>query len=202
MATRRKTAPKKTAGGGTPRSREPRAWLMKSEPSVFSIDDLAKAPAATTSWDGVRNYQARNLLRDEMRPGDRVLFYHSSAEPAGVAGVAEIVRDAYPDPTQFDPKSKYHDPDSPRDAPRWLCVDVRLVERFPALVTLGQIRAEPSLAAMDLLRRGNRLSVQPVRPEEFAAVLELACENAAGAPKPASDGASGCEIRGRPARRR
>ncbi|MCG3134638.1 MAG: hypothetical protein HMLKMBBP_01952 [Planctomycetes bacterium] len=188
MATKKKAPGTKSAGKERapaksppgPAERAPRAWLMKSEPSVFSIDDLAKAPGAATSWDGIRNYQARNLLRDQVRPGDRVLFYHSSADPTGVAGIAEVVGAAYPDPTQFDRKSKYHDPDSPRDAPRWLCVDVRLVERFPAVVTLAQIRAEPALAGMELLRRGNRLSVQPVRDEEFAAVLELASENRAG----------------------
>jgi predicted RNA-binding protein with PUA-like domain len=152
----------------------PRHFLFKSEPTVFSIDHLAAAPAQTTCWEGVRNYQARNLLRDEVRKGDLVLFWHSSADPAGAAGVAEVARDAYPDPAQFDPKSPYHDPGSPRDAPRWLVVDVRFVRKFPVFVPVDRLQAEPSLAAMDVLRRGNRLSIQRVRPEEFAAVLRMA----------------------------
>jgi predicted RNA-binding protein with PUA-like domain len=151
----------------------PRHWLFKSEPSVFSIDDLARAPGATTAWEGVRNYQARNLLRDEVRAGDLVLFHHSSADPPGVAGIAEVVRDAYPDPSQFDPKSDYHDPGSPRDAPRWLLVDVRFVRKFAAVVPLDAMQREPSLAEMDVLRRGNRLSIQRVRPAEFATVLRM-----------------------------
>lgn len=149
-------------------------WLMKSEPSVFSIDVLAKAPKKTTMWDGVRNYQARNLLRDRVKKGDLVLFYHSSADETGVAGVAEIVREAYPDPTQFDPKSDHHDPGSTKDAPRWLAVDLRFVRKLPRVVTLDQLRADPALAKMEVLRRGNRLSVQPVTDAEFDRVLALA----------------------------
>jgi predicted RNA-binding protein with PUA-like domain len=151
-----------------------RRWLMKSEPTTFSIDHLAAAKGRTTRWDGIRNYQARNLLRDEVRKGDLVLFWHSSADPTGAAGVCEVVREAYPDPTQFDPKSEGHDPGSPRDAPRWLCVDVRFVRKFPRVVPAEAIRATPALAAMDVLRRGNRLSVQRVTPAEFDAVLALA----------------------------
>lgn len=154
--------------------RAPRHWLMKSEPSVFSIDDLERAKDRTTRWDGIRNYQVRNLLRDEVAAGDRAIFWHSSADPPGAAGVCEIVGAAYPDPTQFDAKSEAHDPGSDPAAPRWLCIDVRLVRKFPAVVPLERLRAEPALAAMDVLRRGNRLSVQRVTPEEFAAVTALA----------------------------
>ena len=149
-----------------------RHWLMKSEPSAFSIDDLARA--GRTGWEGVRNYQARNLLRDELKAGDEVLFYHSSADPAGVAGIAKIVRGAYPDPTQFDRKSEYHDPGSPKDAPRWLAVEVAFVRKFARVVTLGELRANPALAEMLVTKKGSRLSVQPVTPAEFAAVLAMA----------------------------
>ena len=148
-----------------------RHWLLKSEPSVFSIDDLERA--GTTSWEGVRNYQARNLLRDEVKAGDEVLFYHSSAEPSGVAGVARIARGAYPDPTQFDRKSAYHDADSPRDAPRWLAVDVAFVRKLPRVLTLAELKANPALAKMVVTQRGSRLSVQPVTPAEYAAVLAM-----------------------------
>lgn len=153
------------------RSSPQRHWLMKSEPSVFSIDDLERA--GTTSWEGVRNYQARNLLRDEVKPGDAVLFYHSSAEPSGVAGIARVARGAYPDPTQFDRKSPYHDADSPRDAPRWLTVDVAFVRKLPRVVTLAELKANPALAKMVVTQRGSRLSVQPVTPAEYAAVLAM-----------------------------
>jgi predicted RNA-binding protein with PUA-like domain len=149
-----------------------RCWLMKSEPSVFSIDDLAKVKR--TSWDGVRNYQARNLLRDDVKVGDDVLFYHSSADPAGVAGLARIARAAYPDPTQFDAKSEYHDPKATRDAPPWVVVDVEFVRKLPRVVTLAELKANPALKDMVVTRRGSRLSVQPVTPAEFAAVLAMA----------------------------
>ena len=130
-------------------------WLVKSEPDVFSFDDLLAAPDRTTNWDGVRNYQARNFMRS-MQVGDGVLFYHSNAEPAGVAGLAEVVRAGYPEP----------------EAP-WTQVDVRAVERFPAVVTLEQLRAEPALAGMVVLRRGNRLSVTPVTEAEWRAVCRV-----------------------------
>lgn len=142
-------------------------WLLKSEPAQFSFDDLLAAPGQTTCWDGVRNYQARNFMRDGMRVGDLVLFYHSNAEPVGVAGIAEVVRAAYPDPTAFDVGHPHHDPRSRADAPSWLMVDVRAVDRFAAVVSLDALRAMPSLAGMELLRRGSRLSVQPVTPEQF-----------------------------------
>ena len=144
---------------------------MKSEPSVFSIDDFAKL--GTTSWDGVRNYQARNLLRDDVHVGDEVLFYHSSAEPSGVAGIAKVARAAYPDATQFDKKSEYFDPGSTKDAPRWLTVDVKFVRKLPRVVTLAELKANPALAEMAVTKKGSRLSVQPVTPAEFAAVVAM-----------------------------
>ena len=154
-------------------ARARRHWLFKSEADVFSIDDLAAAPARTTHWDGIRNYQARNLLRDEIRKGDLVLFYHSSSEPTGVAGVARVVRDAYPDPTQFDPASDHHDPQSPGDDPRWLCVDVRFVRKLPRVIPLSELKSNPALAAMMVTRRGARLSIQPVTDAEYDAVLAM-----------------------------
>jgi predicted RNA-binding protein with PUA-like domain len=150
-----------------------RHWLMKSEPDVFSIDDLAKARNQTTGWDGVRNYQARNLLRDEITVGDGVLFYHSSVDPPGVVGLARVVKAAYPDPTQFDPKSDYYDKDSKRDDPRWFSVDIAFDRKLARPVTLSELRAEPVLADMVLLRRGSRLSVQPVTPAEWKKILAL-----------------------------
>jgi len=148
-------------------------WLVKSEPDVFSIDDLARAPRRTTSWEGVRNFQARNFLR-AMRLGDRVLFYHSNATPPAVAGVVEVVREAYPDPTAWDPRSDYHDPRTTPDNPLWSMVDVRLVEIFPRTVPLEELRGVKALAGMELLRRGSRLSVQPVTAAEFRTIEKLA----------------------------
>ena len=155
-----------------------RYWLMKSEPGEFSIDDLARAPRMTTPWVGVRNYQARNFMRDDMRVGDRAFFYHSSCAEPGIAGIVEISRLAYPDATQFDPKSAYYDAKSPRDAPRWLHVDVKLVRKI-RLVTLPMLRASAGLDDMVVLRRGNRLSITPVTPAEWKVVEKLA--------KPASE---------------
>ncbi|MBI5435100.1 MAG: EVE domain-containing protein [Planctomycetes bacterium] len=149
-------------------------WLVKSEPSVFSFDALWKAKGRRAAWEGVRNYQARNFMRDGMRVGDGVIFYHSSTEPAGVAGFAEVASAPYADPTQFDPASEYHDPASDRAEPRWVLVDVRATERAPRFVALDRLRAAPELAAMALLKRGNRLSVQPVTPAEWLAVRRLA----------------------------
>jgi predicted RNA-binding protein with PUA-like domain len=148
-------------------------WLVKSEPDVFSIDDLARAPRRTTSWEGVRNFQARNFLR-AMRLGDRVLFYHSNAAPPAVAGVVEVVREAYPDPTACDPRSDYHDPRATPDNHLWSMVDVRLVEIFPRTVPLEELRGVKALAGMELLRRGSRLSVQPVTAAEFRTIEKLA----------------------------
>jgi hypothetical protein len=148
-------------------------WLVKSEPDVFSIDDLARAPRRTTSWEGVRNFQARNFLR-AMRLGDRVLFYHSNAAPPAVAGIVEVVREAYPDPMAWDPRSDYHDPRATPDNPLWSMVDVRLVEIFPRTVPLEELRGVKALAGMELLRRGSRLSVQPVTAAEFRTIEKLA----------------------------
>jgi predicted RNA-binding protein with PUA-like domain len=146
---------------------------MKSEPSVFSIDDLAKTKGRTTRWDGVRNYQARNLLRDEIKVGDGVLFYHSSADPPAVAGTAKVVRAGYVDPTQFDRGDGHHDPDSSPDDPRWYAVDIQFESKFARPVTLPELRTTPALAEMVLLRRGSRLSVQPVTPVEWKVITKL-----------------------------
>ena len=149
-----------------------RHWLMKSEPSECSIDDLAKAPHRTVPWIGVRNYQSRNFMRKEMQPGDGVLFYHSSTAEPGVAGLAEVASTAYPDATQFDPTSHYHDPKSNPASPRWYNVDVRLV-RKTRLLPLSEMRQRPELATMRVLARANRLSITPVTDVEWAAVLAL-----------------------------
>jgi predicted RNA-binding protein with PUA-like domain len=150
-----------------------RHWLFKSEPEVFSIDDLAGAPKQTTVWNGVRNFQARNLLRDEIKVGDGVIFYHSSADPPGVAGLAEVTRAGYPDATQFDSRSEYHDPSATPDAPRWFMVDVRFSEKFARFIPLDELRANAALKDMVLLRRGSRLSVQPVSPGEWKAIVTM-----------------------------
>lgn len=150
-----------------------RYWLVKSEPSVFSIDDLAASPKRTTSWDGVRNYQARNYLR-AMAVGDRVLFYHSNADPPAVVGIAEVVRTAYPDPTQFDEKDRHYDPKSDPAHPRWEMVDIAFVRKFARPVPLDRLRREPALKGMALLRKGSRLSVQPVSESEWDRILALA----------------------------
>ncbi len=146
-------------------------WLMKSEPYAYSIDDLERD--GVTWWDGVRNYAARNLMRDRMRIGDRVLFYHSNARPPGVVGIAEVCRESYPDHTQFDSESKYFDPKASPENPRWFMVDVRFVEKFPRMVSLPEIRATPKLADMVLVNR-SRLSVQPVAPEEYERIVAMA----------------------------
>jgi predicted RNA-binding protein with PUA-like domain len=145
-------------------------WLMKSEPAEASIDDLAQAPLQTLPWTGVRNYQARNFMRDAMRPGDGVLFYHSSCAEPGIAGLARIAGNLQPDATQFDAASPYHDAKSTSAQPRWLQIDVTL-ERKTRLLSLAEMRAAPELATMRVLGRGNRLSITPVSAEEWAAVL-------------------------------
>jgi predicted RNA-binding protein with PUA-like domain len=147
-------------------------WLMKSEPSECGVDDLAEAPAQTVPWVGVRNYQSRNFMRDDMKVGDGVLFYHSSCPEPGVAGLATVASAAYPDETQFQPRSPYFDPRSGHAAPRWVHVDVKLL-RKTRLLSLAEMRAAPELATMQVLRRGNRLSITPVTAEEWAAVLAL-----------------------------
>ena len=148
-----------------------RFWLMKSEPEVFSIDDLARDKV--TGWEGVRNYQARNFMKDEMKKGDRVLFYHSNAEPSGVAGVATVDGPAVPDPTQFDSRSPYFDEKSTQESPRWWMVTVRFGEAFSEVVPLEALKKEPSLKGMALLQKGQRLSVQPVSEAHFQKVLGL-----------------------------
>ncbi len=149
-----------------------RYWLMKSEPDVFGIDDLASTPHKTTAWWGVRNYQARNFMRDQMRVGDQAFFYHSSCDEPGIAGIAEVCRLAYPDDTQFDPKSDYFDPKSTAENPRWLNVDVKLV-RKTRLVSLKELHKHAELANMRVLQRGNRLSITPVDPKEWKFILRL-----------------------------
>jgi predicted RNA-binding protein with PUA-like domain len=150
-------------------------WLLKSEPDVFGIDDLARAPQRTTGWEGVRNYQARNMLRDDFRVGDRAFFYHSSCAVPGVAGIVQVVRAAYPDPTQFAAKSEYHDASSTRAAPRWFCVDIKFEMRFEPLITLPELRehADDALRGMIILKRGNRLSVTPVSAAEWSCIVAL-----------------------------
>jgi predicted RNA-binding protein with PUA-like domain len=148
-----------------------RYWLMKSEPDEFSIDDLASSPARTTPWFGVRNYQARNFMRDQMRLGDRAFFYHSSCPEPGIAGVVEVSASAYPDASQFDRKSEYYDPAATRAEPRWLNVDVRLVKKTP-FVPLAALRAHAALAGMRALQRANRLSITPVAPEEWRFITQ------------------------------
>ena len=149
-------------------------WLVKSEPDVFSFADLLKAPKKTTCWDGVRNYQARNTLRDLMKNGDRVFYYHSNAEPSGIAGICEVIREGYPDHTAFDPKDPHFDPKSRRDEPTWYMVDVRAVAPFPRLVTLAELKGVKGLEKMALLQKGSRLSVQPVTRKEWEIVCRIA----------------------------
>ena len=141
-----------------------RHWLIKSEPDVFGIDHLAKAKREP--WSGVRNYQARNYMRDDMTPGDLAIFYHSSTTPPGAVGVAKVACEPYPDPTQFDPKSDYYDPKSKKDEPRWYHVDVRALKKT-RLIPLAELRAHKALAGMVTLRPGNRLSITPVTPAEW-----------------------------------
>ena len=146
-------------------------WLMKSEPEAFSIDDLKRKKRE--AWDGVRNYQARNFMRDGMRPGDQVFFYHSNCAVPGIVGIAEVATDAYPDPSQFDPKSKYFDPGSSRDNPRWMLVDVKFVKKFKRTISLDEMKSDPALDGMALLRKGNRLSVMPVEATHWRHILTL-----------------------------
>jgi predicted RNA-binding protein with PUA-like domain len=151
-------------------------WLFKSEPDTFSVEDLARAPDATTAWDGVRNYQVRNMMRDQMRVGDEGFFYHSSCEVPGIAGTVRVVRAGYPERAALDPKHPYFDPDSDPSSPRWYCVDVRLERRIDPIITLEALRkhARGALADMQILRRGNRLSVTPVTDAEWRFILSLA----------------------------
>ncbi len=148
-----------------------RYWLMKSEPDEASIDDLSSAPERTLPWTGVRNYQARNFMRDTMRIGDGVLFYHSSCPEPGIAGLARVASTPYPDPTQFDPTSPYYDPKSKAEEPRWMLVDVKFVKKTP-LISLAELRKHAELADMRVLAKGNRLSITPVTEAEWRFITE------------------------------
>lgn len=148
-------------------------WLMKSEPDVFSLQDLLKRPDQRELWDGVRNYQARNFMVNDMKTGDLVLFYHSNATPSGIAGTAEVVVEAQPDPSSWDPASEYFDPKSTREKPRWYCVTVGKPQPFRRFVSLDDLRARPELADMLVLRKGQRLSILPVQPQEFETIVEM-----------------------------
>jgi len=147
-------------------------WLMKSEPDEVSIDDALAAPGSTVPWTGVRNYQARNFMRDAMRIGDGVLFYHSSCAEPGIAGIAEVASTSYPDETQFDPDSKYYDPKATRENPRWMLVDVRATTKT-RLLSLNELRSVSELADMQILKRGNRLSITLVTPAEWRCIMKL-----------------------------
>lgn len=151
-----------------------RYWLFKTEPTTFSFDDLANAPGGTTHWDGVRNFQARNMLRDEIKPGHQVFIYHSSTDPVGIAGVAEVVRGGYPDASAFDPKDSHYDPKSDAESPSWYMVDIRAIGPLPRFVSLEELRSVRGLEKMVLLQRGSRLSIQPVRTEEWDIITRLA----------------------------
>ena len=148
-------------------------WLFKSEPNDFSIDDLQNSIGKKTYWDGIRNYQARNFIRDDMRKGDGVLFYHSNADPLSVVGYCEIVKEAYPDHTQFDPDNKHFDPTAKQKEPRWYMVDIKLSEIFKHPVTLKEIKEDPKLKDFRLVQRGNRLSVFPVNKKEWDEILRM-----------------------------
>jgi len=156
-----------------PEPRERRHWLLKTEPTSFSFEDLWNTPKRTSHWDGVRNYQARNTLRDLMKPGDLVFIYHSSTDPTGIAGTAEVVKGGYPDGTAFDPKDSHYDPKSSRDAPTWYMVDVKALKRFPEIITLERLRGVKGLEKMVLLQKGSRLSVQPVSLSEWKIIEDL-----------------------------
>ncbi len=148
-------------------------WLMKSEPDEFSIDDLKSRPGRREPWDGVRNYQARNMLRDEMKIGDQAFFYHSNCDTPGIVGIVKIASEGYPDPTAFDPEDDHYDPKSDPENPRWYLVDVEFVRKLDRVITLAELKAEPALENMPLTRRGNRLSVMPVAEAEWHHILGM-----------------------------
>lgn len=148
-------------------------WLFKSEPSEFSIDDLAKAPKQTTAWEGVRNYQARNFMRDDMKVGDLGLFYHSSCPEPGIAGVVEIISPAHADTSAFDPQSDYFDAKSREEKPIWYCVDVQLKQKFNGFISLRELKMNPKLETLLILRKGNRLSITPITRREWETILDL-----------------------------
>lgn len=149
-------------------------WLFKSEPDVFGIDHLAKRPNQTEHWDGVRNYQVRNMLRDDIKVGDKAFFYHSNATPPGIVGIMEIVKAGYPDFTAWDKNSDHYDPKSSALHPRWYMVDVHFIKKFKRIVTLDELKTHPQLKEMQVARRGNRLSITPVSAEEWKIVVDLA----------------------------
>ncbi|MCP3862157.1 MAG: EVE domain-containing protein [Aestuariibacter sp.] len=151
-------------------------WLFKSEPDVFGIDHLADRPNQTEPWDGVRNYQARNFLRDDIKTGDLVLFYHSSCKQVGIAGVAEVVREGYPDALQFNPESKYFDPKSNPEAPRWFSVDVKFRKKFKQVLSLQAIKANPDITELGIVKKGHRLSIMPVTPHEWSLLIAMTGE--------------------------
>ncbi len=149
-------------------------WLFKSEPNTFSIDDLSHRPKQTEPWNGVRNYQVRNSLRDEIKKGDLGFFYHSSCTPPGIAGIVEVVKEGYPDFTAFDPHSAYYDPKSTQEHPRWFMVDIKLVKKFTRFISLEEIKNHPQLKNMLITRKGNRLSITPVTKKEWEVILRIA----------------------------
>ncbi|WP_369855378.1 EVE domain-containing protein [Candidatus Thalassolituus haligoni] len=149
-------------------------WLFKTEPDAFGIDDLASRPEQTEPWDGVRNYQARNFLRDEVKSGDLVFIYHSSCKEIGIAGLAEVVQEGYVDHSQFDPQSKYYDPKATLEKPRWYRVDVKLKQTFPRVLPLKTIKAMPEITELGLVKKGHRLSIMPVNKQEFDILLQRA----------------------------
>lgn len=149
-------------------------WLFKSEPETFSIDDLAHRPHQTEHWDGVRNYQVRNMLRDQIKVGDQLFFYHSSCKVPGIVGIAEVVKNGYPDPSALNPESKYYDPTASETNPRWFMVDIKLVKKFNNIYTLDKIKNNPALQHMQVARKGNRLSITPVLDEEWKTIITLA----------------------------
>ena len=148
-------------------------WLMKSEPDVFGIDHLKKMKNKTEHWDGVRNYQARNMMRDEMKKGDQIFFYHSNCKEPGIVGIMKVIKEGYPDFTAHDPESKYYDPKSNTDNPRWYMVDVQFVKKFKQTITLEELKSNPDLEDMQLVKRGNRLSVMPVTVQQWKYILSL-----------------------------
>lgn len=150
-----------------------RRWLMKSEPDEFSIDDLKASPKQTDMWDGIRNYQARNMIRDDMKKGDLVFFYHSNCDEPGIVGEMQIVKESYPDPTAFESEDKHFDPKSDPDAPRWFVVDVKFKRKYKRTISLAELKAQPKLSEMRLVQRGNRLSVMPVSDDEWDFITGL-----------------------------
>ena len=148
-------------------------WLMKSEPDCFGIDDLKKMPNQTEHWDGVRNYQARNMMRDEMKTGDLAFFYHSNTKPPGIIGVMKVVKEGYPDHTAFEPENDHYDPKSRQDEPRWFMVDIKFQKKLSRLISLDELKQNPTLDNMKLLQKGNRLSVMPVKKDEWDEILAM-----------------------------